>query len=207
MATSSPIVRYDRLPTPVGTVLVAATERGVCRLEIGMAEREFVSSTKERYHCWVMRDEAFMAPYARQLREYFDGSRRRFDMGFDFLEGTTFQKKVWNALATVPFGQVRSYKWLAEKVGSSHGYRAVGAGKCTTGRLGRTVCHRADLHCCCVLLPAESASGYKGSRCGDERQSHCSERPGRGDGYAGSNGSTRADRHSGCHGNQHAGHR
>lgn len=142
MATFCPIVRYDRLSSPVGTILVAATERGVCRLEIGMAEREFVSSTKERYHCWVMRDEAFMAPYVRQLREYFEGSRRRFDMGFDFLEGTSFQKKVWNALATIPFGQVRSYKWLAERVGSAHGYRAVGAG-CGANPVAILIpCHR-----------------------------------------------------------------
>ncbi len=141
MAHTSPLVRYARLSSPVGAILIAATDRGVCRLEIGMAERDFVASTKERYRCWVTRDEDFMAPYVTQLREYFEGSRRRFDLELDFLEGTEFQRKVWLALYAIPYGQVRSYKEVARTLGS-HGYRAVGAG-CGANPLAIIVpCHR-----------------------------------------------------------------
>jgi O-6-methylguanine DNA methyltransferase len=142
MAQPSPLVHYDRLTTPFGTVHVAATERGVCRLEVGMPEREFVRSTKERYRCWVARDEQFMAPYVRQLQEYFDGKRRRFDLDVDFLEGTDFQKRVWRKLCEIPYGQVRAYKWLAEAVGARQGFRAVGAG-CGSNPVAIIVpCHR-----------------------------------------------------------------
>lgn len=141
MASASPLVRYARLASPVGVIHVAATDRGVCRLELGMPERDFVASTKERYHCWVIRDEEFMAPYVRQLQEYFEGRRRRFDFELDFLEGTEFQKKVWRALYAIPYGQVRSYKEVARSVGS-RGYRAVGGG-CGANPVAIIVpCHR-----------------------------------------------------------------
>jgi methylated-DNA-[protein]-cysteine S-methyltransferase len=142
VATAIPLVRYARLDSPLGVVHVAATERGVCRLEIGMADREFVASSKERYHCWLTRDEEFMAPYLKQLGEYFEGRRKRFDFELDFLEGTEFQRKVWRALYAIPYGQVRSYKDVARTVGSLHGYRAVGAG-CGANPVAIIIpCHR-----------------------------------------------------------------
>jgi len=146
MATASPLVRYARLSSPLGAIHVAATERGVCRLEIGMSDPKFETSTRERYHCWVMRDETFMAPYVHQLQEYFEGSRRRFDFDVDFLEGTEFQRKVWRALHSIPYGQVRSYKWVAQAIGSGHGYRAVGGG-CGANPVAIVIpCHRVVSH-------------------------------------------------------------
>lgn len=62
---------------------------------------------------------------ARQLQEYFDGYRKDFDLPLD-PKGTLFQKNVWKALETIPYGETRSYKQIAEKVGSPKGYRAVG---------------------------------------------------------------------------------
>ncbi len=60
-----------------------------------------------------------------QLREYFAGERRAFDLPLD-AEGTEFQKKVWAALLEIPYGETRSYKDIAEAVGSPKGFRAVG---------------------------------------------------------------------------------
>ena len=60
------------------------------------------------------------------LKEYFDGKRREFDLPLKF-EGTDFQKKAWNALLTIPYGQTRSYKEQAEAVGNKKACRAVGA--------------------------------------------------------------------------------
>ena len=60
-----------------------------------------------------------------QLEEYFAGTRREFSVPLD-MEGTDFQKKVWRALMDIPYGEVRSYSDIAEKVGSPKAARAVG---------------------------------------------------------------------------------
>jgi methylated-DNA-[protein]-cysteine S-methyltransferase len=60
-----------------------------------------------------------------QLTEYFTGKRKNFDIPIK-LTGTTFQKQVWAALQTIPYGEIWSYKRLAEAVSSPKGYRAVG---------------------------------------------------------------------------------
>lgn len=62
----------------------------------------------------------------RQLGEYFSGQRRQFDLALDF-SGTDFQKRVWQALLTIPFGQTRSYSDIALQLGDIKAVRAVGA--------------------------------------------------------------------------------
>ena len=62
----------------------------------------------------------------RQLRDYFAGTRRRFDLPLAFA-GTDFQRRVWFALLTIPFGETRSYGQLAEQLGDLKAVRAVGA--------------------------------------------------------------------------------
>ncbi|MCC8392852.1 methylated-DNA--[protein]-cysteine S-methyltransferase [Paraburkholderia sp. MMS20-SJTR3] len=62
----------------------------------------------------------------RQLREYFAGTRQCFDLPLEF-QGTEFQKKVWHALLTIPFGQTRSYTEIAQQIGNLNAVRAVGA--------------------------------------------------------------------------------
>lgn len=63
---------------------------------------------------------------AKQLNEYFAGKRQQFDLPLDF-EGTAFQQQVWQALLTIPFGETRSYKQIAEQIGNVKAVRAVGA--------------------------------------------------------------------------------
>lgn len=63
---------------------------------------------------------------AQQLNEYFAGKRQQFDLLLDF-EGTAFQQQVWQALLTIPFGETRSYKQIAEQIGNVKAVRAVGA--------------------------------------------------------------------------------
>jgi methylated-DNA-[protein]-cysteine S-methyltransferase len=63
---------------------------------------------------------------ARQLRAYFAGSLKQFDLPLD-PQGTEFQKRVWSALVDIPFGETRSYRQVAESIGAGHAVRAVGA--------------------------------------------------------------------------------
>lgn len=62
----------------------------------------------------------------KQLNEYFAGQRQKFNLALDF-EGTEFQQKVWQALLSIPFGETRSYKDIAEQIGNVKAVRAVGA--------------------------------------------------------------------------------
>ncbi|GAB7521513.1 methylated-DNA--[protein]-cysteine S-methyltransferase [Paraburkholderia sp. 2C] len=71
-------------------------------------------------------DHPVLVDTARQLGEYFDGTRTRFEVATEFI-GTEFQKKVWNALLTIPFGETRSYREIAVQIGDVKATRAVGA--------------------------------------------------------------------------------
>lgn len=71
-------------------------------------------------------DNPVLIRTAKQLREYFAGSRRQFELELDFV-GTDFQKQVWAALLTIPFGETRSYRQIAEQIGNPTAVRAVGA--------------------------------------------------------------------------------
>lgn len=71
-------------------------------------------------------DHSVLMKTARQLEEYFAGTRNAFDLELDFA-GTEFQKKVWAALLTIPFGETRTYSQIAEQIGHPSAVRAVGA--------------------------------------------------------------------------------
>jgi len=71
-------------------------------------------------------DNPVLVRAREQLTEYFAGTRTGFDLELDFA-GTEFQKKVWLALLTIPFGETRSYRQIAEQIGSPSAVRAVGA--------------------------------------------------------------------------------
>jgi methylated-DNA-[protein]-cysteine S-methyltransferase len=64
--------------------------------------------------------------FKKELRGYFDGKLRKFTQKTAFAEGTDFEREVWLAIKDVPYGETRTYKWLAERVGSPEGSRAVG---------------------------------------------------------------------------------
>ncbi len=64
--------------------------------------------------------------FVKELTSYFQGSVSDFSQKIELLAGTDFEKKVWTALKDIPFGETRTYKWVAEKTGSPAATRAVG---------------------------------------------------------------------------------
>ncbi len=84
---------------------------------------------------------AFTNKVYRELKEYFDGSRKVFDIEYE-LVGTEFQKKVWNELVKIPYGETLSYKEVALRIGNGNAQRAVG-GANNKNKLAIIVpCHR-----------------------------------------------------------------
>ena len=74
---------------------------------------------------WKVEETELIKETKRQLDEYFAGKRKEFDVPTR-LEGTEFQKRVWNELKNIPYGKTVTYKDIAEAVGCPKGYRAVG---------------------------------------------------------------------------------
>ena len=82
-----------------------------------------------------------LAPAVRQLRAYFDGQLKEFDLALD-LEGTAFQKRVWDELVKIPYGRTRSYRELACDIGAPKAIRAVGAANGSNPAPIVVPCHR-----------------------------------------------------------------
>ncbi|MEE8328834.1 MAG: methylated-DNA--[protein]-cysteine S-methyltransferase [Thermodesulfovibrionia bacterium] len=64
--------------------------------------------------------------FIKELKDFFRGDDRGFSQRIKFLKGTDFEKKIWSCLKDIPFGETRTYKWIAEKIGNPSATRAVG---------------------------------------------------------------------------------
>ena len=89
-----------------------------------------------------------------QLKEYFSGIRKSFDLPLE-MNGTEFQLKVWNELCNIPYGETRSYKDIAEKIGNPKAVRAVGGANNKNKLMIIVPCHR-------VIGANGSLTGYAG---------------------------------------------
>ena len=106
-------------------VFVASTERGICMVDFLKSEKTFLKRLKERFLGKTVRDDQKNKEVLSQLKRYLKGDLRRFDCKLD-LKGTPFERKVWSALAKIPYGQTRSYKEIAQAIGHPKAFRAVG---------------------------------------------------------------------------------
>jgi methylated-DNA-[protein]-cysteine S-methyltransferase len=110
---------FTQLQTPIGNLLVARDAEGLREIRF---ERE---GSKEPDPSWTRDDEALAEP-VEQLKAYFAGELRNFDLLLA-PEGTPFQLSVWSALSEIPYGETTSYGAVAEKIGRPSASRAVGA--------------------------------------------------------------------------------
>ncbi len=113
---------YRTMNSPVGTLTLIASERGLAAILWEDDDPERVPQKP------LERDEThpLLIETERQLTQYFAGELKTFSVPLDFA-GTDFQKKVWTALTTIPFGETRSYGEIAQQIGSPKAVRAVGA--------------------------------------------------------------------------------
>jgi len=119
-------VVYTILASPLGPLGLAATPAGLCRLDTRLpGEAEFVARLTGQGGPPRKSPSAF-TQVARELEAYFSGSLRRFTVPLDLSAGTGFQRRVWRELLTIPYGETRSYQWLARAAGQPLGARAVG---------------------------------------------------------------------------------
>jgi AraC family transcriptional regulator of adaptative response/methylated-DNA-[protein]-cysteine methyltransferase len=147
-------IGYTTIDTPVGIVLAASTNKGVCAVMVGSDEalltkelsEEFKNATLER-NDEALRDVATVL--AASVKGEADSTRLPLD-----LEGTAFQIRVWETLRTIPAGQTRTYSQIAQLIGSPKAVRAVGTA-CGKNPVALTVpCHR-------VVRRDGSLGGYR----------------------------------------------
>ncbi len=110
---------YAWTESPVGRLLVAADEAGLRQVLFAEGRAEVLPGADWR------EDPRRLSPAMQQLRDYFAGVRRTFDLALA-PEGTPFQKRVWKELVKIPYGETISYGELARRVGNASASRAVG---------------------------------------------------------------------------------
>lgn len=142
---------YDIFTSPIGDIYVEMCEDGLTKIRIYEEEwRELLM------HNQICKDEALCRDAIAQLKEYFKKERKKFDIPL-CIEGTDFRKAVWNELMKIPYGEVRSYKDIADGIGSPKAVRAIGqANKCNKIPI-IIPCHR-------VIGKNEKLVGYMGNK-------------------------------------------
>jgi O-6-methylguanine DNA methyltransferase len=130
-------VYYSRFDSPFGHVFVASTPKGVCLIRFSPVsfskntEAKFLSLLRQRFHrtkfkSEIIRDDKVLGDVKETLLDYFNGDPVSFTIPLDLSIGTQFQRKVWRKVREIPYGELRSYKWVARSIGSAHASRAVG---------------------------------------------------------------------------------
>jgi methylated-DNA-[protein]-cysteine S-methyltransferase len=110
---------FFKYPSPVGILDITFTSRGIIRIGFGKREE---NKDKQKIDD---QDYSIYCHIYNQLNEYFTGKRREFALPL-VLEGTGFQKRVWQELKKIPFGETRSYGTIARAIGNPGAARAVG---------------------------------------------------------------------------------
>ena len=135
-------VLYASLDSPLGTVWLAATARGLARVSFGTDEVEFTFELERAFGTAPIWDPDGLEPMIRQLDEYFKGDRTVFDLPIDLNRVSEFQRSVLDMVRQVPYGEVQSYGDIAFAVGKPLAARAVGGVMATNPVSIVIPCHR-----------------------------------------------------------------
>lgn len=148
-------IAYASTATPLGTLWLARSPRGLYQVvfseEPGLIPSDAAEAGHSAYHA-----PSELADAIEQFERYFAGERHTFDLPLDLDGYTPFQKAVLEAVRTVPYGETRSYRDIAEAVGRPLGARAVG-GAIAVNRISLLIpCHR--------IVKADGTAGYYARR-------------------------------------------
>jgi len=145
-------VAYDIVDSPIGSLLVAATQRGLCRIAYDAEPEQELERLARSFGVRVLRSSKPIDAARRELDEYFEGDRRRFDLPIDVALLADFNRRVLGELARVPYGEVVTYGELAARAARPRAARAVG-----------TVMNRNPLP---IVLPCHRVIGANGKLVG-----------------------------------------
>jgi methylated-DNA-[protein]-cysteine S-methyltransferase len=145
-------VSFDVAETQIGPLLLAVTERGLCRISFDPEPDRETETLARTFGVRVLRAPRELDPVRRELDEYFEGRRRDFDLALDLRGREGFSRDILERLARVPYGEVTTYKSLAVEAGNPRAARAVG-----------TIMNRNPIP---IVLPCHRVVGSNGSLVG-----------------------------------------
>jgi AraC family transcriptional regulator of adaptative response/methylated-DNA-[protein]-cysteine methyltransferase len=147
-------ISYTTAKCALGRLLVASTEKGICEVSLGDSEESLESGLKEEYpEAEIRRDDHALGSVVKTLLAHLAGEEPHLNLPID-VQATAFQRRVWEELKKIPYGQTRSYGDVAAAIGRPSATRAV-ARACALNHVALVVpCHR-------VIRGDKSLGGYK----------------------------------------------
>jgi AraC family transcriptional regulator of adaptative response/methylated-DNA-[protein]-cysteine methyltransferase len=147
-------IRYTIVDSPLGQLLVGATDTGVCAVAMGASSEELARGLAREYPAaTIAADDRALARWAKAILAHVAGRLPRLDLPLD-VQATAFQWQVWDALRGIPYGQTRTYAEVAAAIGRPRAVRAV-ARACATNPVAIAIpCHR-------VVASTGAVSGYR----------------------------------------------
>ena len=136
------VVRYTIAPSPLGRMLIAATDKGICAIHFADTEEELQQGLMREFpFATRRRDAEAMQDWHDKLERLIEGQEANPSLPLD-IRATAFQRRVWEALQRIPRGETRSYSAVAKKIGMPKATRAV-ARACATNPVAVAIpCHR-----------------------------------------------------------------
>jgi AraC family transcriptional regulator of adaptative response/methylated-DNA-[protein]-cysteine methyltransferase len=147
-------IRYTFADSPLGRMLIAATDKGICAIQFADTDDELEQGLRHEFPFAIRRrDDGTMRGWKEDLLRQMRGQRLNAALPLD-IQATAFQRRVWTHLQTIPFGATRSYAAVAKAIGQPTATRAV-ARACATNPVAVAIpCHR-------VVSKSGTAGGYR----------------------------------------------
>jgi AraC family transcriptional regulator of adaptative response/methylated-DNA-[protein]-cysteine methyltransferase len=147
-------IRFTCTDSPLGRMLIAATERGVCSIQFAGSDGELLEGLKHEFPFAVRRvDDGGLKAWVRALLDQMQGKKLDEALPLD-IRATAFQRRVWRYLHSIPFGATRSYGQVAKAIGEPRASRAVARACATNPAAVAIPCHR-------VVRSDGSMGGYR----------------------------------------------
>jgi AraC family transcriptional regulator of adaptative response/methylated-DNA-[protein]-cysteine methyltransferase len=139
-------IRYATAQSSLGRLLVAATDRGVCFVGLGETDAELEGVLGNEFPAaTIERDDARLGSWTSLIVDYLQGQQPHLDLPLD-VRATAFQRRVWEELQAIPYGETRTYGEIAAALGQPRAARAVGRACATNPAALIIPCHRAVGH-------------------------------------------------------------
>ncbi|HVO94289.1 MAG TPA: methylated-DNA--[protein]-cysteine S-methyltransferase [Terriglobales bacterium] len=149
----APVIHWSEMRSPLGPLFVATSARGLCAVDFGRNENDFIARLDPRAR--LVKETHELLQVTLQLKEYFAGQRTQFDLPLDLSALTPFQKQVLETACRIAPGQVWSYLQVARKMGRPKSSRPVGQALAHNPVPIVIPCHR-------VIAADGSLGGYSG---------------------------------------------
>lgn len=146
---------YSLFMTHLGWMGVVGSEKGVKKIVLPQNSPDTVHRLMRKNDHGLQEGTAYFSELCLRLKKYINGERVTFKDKMDLHKATPFQLQVWEATCSIPWGETRSYSWLAQQIGRPHHSRAVGQALASNPVPLLIPCHR-------VVRQDGCLSGYRG---------------------------------------------